>query len=347
MLLWQSQDVSMSWSRKCAIWRTRSFKCLLRGTSWFRSVLNWGPNSTDKWEWWVSWCNKIGLLKSRLSIGQLTVLHQNYKQQSSSRLTKTSYLVAATTKEFSIKESLSHKSHRYRKKELTRLSQQISTERIKYNTMERSLQRSLVNSKAGSDRANTTQRRIPLRVGRYHFSKPQRSHRLENRDLDPSLTRAMLSSRGLKICEPISKSKADLCRAFTRKQNLKTKLTNVKASARLWVNYRQPTECSKTRTGSFKMHKLCQEKNLLKRRGVEWGTTLPICKTSLMKTMILLSTTERSNLISNHLITCAEVTTTWKDSHSQDLHQPVRLGRSRDKSHKCETTDSLALRLGH
>lgn len=209
----------------------------------------------------MSWCNKIGLLKSRLSIGQLTVLHQNYKQQSSSRLTKTSYLAAVITKEFSIKESLSHKSHCHHWKELTRLSKQLSIERTKYKTTERSLLRSLVSYRAGSDRANTTQRRSLLQAGSCQFSKPQRSHPLENRDLGPSQTRAMPSSRGLKICAPISKSKANLCRAFTRKLNLKTKLTNVKASARLWVNYKQPTECSKIRTGSSKMDKLCQEKN--------------------------------------------------------------------------------------
>ena len=317
----------MSWNRKYAVWRTRLFKCPLRGTSWFRSVLNWGPNSTDKWEWWVSWCNKTGLLKSRLSIGQLTVLHQNYKQQSSSRLAKTSYLVVVTTKEFSIKESLSHKSHCYHIKELTRLSKQLSIERIKYNTTERSLLRSLVSYKAGSDRANTTQRRSLLQAGNYQFSKPRKSHPLENHDLDPSLTRAMPSLRGLKICAPISKSKANLCRAFTRKLNLKTKLTNVKASARLWVNYKQPTECSRTRTGSFKMDKLFQEKNLLKRRRAEWETTLLISKTSLMKTMILPTMTERLNRVSNHLITCAEATiisNKVKESHSQDHHQLVR-----------------------
>ena len=109
--------------------------------------------------------------------------------------------------------------------------------------------------------------------------------------------------------------------------NLKTKLTNVKASDRLWVNYRQPTECSKIRTGSFKMDKLFQEKNLLKRRRAEWETTLLISKMSLMETMILPTMTERLNRVSNHLITCEEATiisNKVKESHSQDHHQLVR-----------------------
>ncbi len=99
--------------------------------------------------------------------------------------------------------------------------------------MERNLLRSLVNYKAGSDRASTRQRRSLLLAGSYQFSKPRRSHPLGNRDLDHSPMRAMLSLRELRICVQISKLKENLCRAFIRKLNLKTKLTNVKASARL------------------------------------------------------------------------------------------------------------------
>ena len=169
----------------------------------------------------MSWCNKTGLRRSHLSRGWHTVLRPNYKLLSSNHLTKTSSLAVVTTKEYSTKGLSSHKNHHYHKRDLIKLSKPLLIERNRFKIMERSLPRLLVNCKAGSDRVSTTQRRSLLQAGSCQFSKHQRSHQLGNHDLDPSPTRVMHSSKGLKIYVLISKSKENLCRAFTRNLRLR------------------------------------------------------------------------------------------------------------------------------